>query len=107
MTWNSFLSKCPLYFFVFLPVSTGLILRGMARICHDEGSILDHSFFDLQSLDILLTMEFHPDQIRFLVLYVSFPKIPDRGLIRDLFGKARKFQKRNTVIRQSFKLGIW
>jgi hypothetical protein len=42
----------------------------------------------------------------FLVLNESFPKIPDHGLIRDLFGKARKFQKRNTVIRPSFKLGI-
>jgi hypothetical protein len=78
----------------------------MARICRDEGSILYRSFFDLQSKDTLLTMEFPPDQVWFIVLYESFPKIPDRGLIRDLFGKARKFHKRYTVIRQSFKLRI-
>ena len=105
MTWNSFLSKCPLYFFVFLP-GLGLIRWGMARISGDEGSILYRTFFDLQSHRMLLSTEFLPDQIKFLVLYESFPKILDRRMIRDLFGKAKKFQKRYPVIRQSFKLRI-
>ena len=63
-------------------------------------------FFSLQSQLRLLMTEFLPNQIKLFVLYESFPKIPDLRLIRILFGKAKKFQKQDPVIRHSFKSGI-
>jgi len=54
-----------------------LIRWGIGRSCRDEGSILDRTFFDLQSQDNRLTTGFLPDPIKVLVLYESIPNKPD------------------------------